>query len=116
MNDQELANAIKRASPGVASVPDFSEVFTRAEAQQRATRRRRFGVAGGGIAAAAVLIMLNNGPLIEPETNFVQVSDLLETTSWAAPSDVLLPAHTIDIYEDLPTLTVSTTPVEGALL
>jgi len=44
------------------------------------------------------------------------MADLLESTSWVAPSDVLLPKHEIDLYQDLPAFSVSTRPAEGALL
>ena len=47
---------------------------------------------------------------------YIELAELMGSTSWAAPSDVLMPEYEIDIYQDLPALMESTKPVEGALL
>ena len=50
-----------------------------------------------------------------PET-YIEVADLLETTYWSAPSDVLLPERKFDIYQDMPVLFESTESAGGTLL
>jgi hypothetical protein len=40
----------------------------------------------------------------------------MNSTLWSAPSDVLMPEHAIDIYQDIPDMPVSTDFIEGTLL
>ena len=47
---------------------------------------------------------------------YIEVADLLESTYWSAPSDVLLPDRQFDIYQELPVIFESTEPAGGALL
>ncbi len=47
---------------------------------------------------------------------FLIAAALLENTSWAAPSDVLLPQHRFDIYREIPAFIESTKLEEGTLL
>jgi hypothetical protein len=71
----------------------------------------------GAAAAAivgAVIVLLNSGS--PPTASYIEIADLMESTYWAAPSDVLLPDREFDIYQDLPVLFESTEPAEGALL
>jgi hypothetical protein len=41
---------------------------------------------------------------------------LMNSTTWTAPSDVLMPDHQFDIYRDIPVLDQSTISEEGTLL
>jgi hypothetical protein len=50
------------------------------------------------------------------EATYIEVAELLDSTYWFAPSDVLLPDREFDIYQDMPVLFESTEPAEGALL
>lgn len=117
-DDKHLAEALRRAAPDDASVPAFDDVFGRAEAQYERSQRRRFtGVAAAVASVAAVALLLtflSREEVAAPEP--VQLAGLLDSTSWVAPSDVLLPEHEFDIFEELPEPMRSTDPVEGALL
>jgi hypothetical protein len=63
----------------------------------------------------AAVIVLQSGTA-PPGPSYVEVADLMDSTYWSAPSDVLLPDREFDIYQDLPVLFESTEPAEGALL
>ena len=71
--------------------------------------------APGAVAAVAAVVVAFN--LQSPETtSYIEVAELLETTYWSAPSDVLLPEHEFDIYQEMPVIFESTEPAGGALL
>ncbi len=97
-------------------VPAFDETFAAAEAQAtRLTRRRRqaFGIAAAAaVAAIAASLLMPRGE----DWLYVDPEDLATGTTWVAPSDVLLPEHSIDIYRDIPVLIESTDSNGGALL
>ena len=57
--------------------------------------------------------MFGNAPVDE---SYVEVADLMDSTYWTAPSDVLLPDRQFDIYQDMPELFESTEPAGGTLL
>ena len=117
-DDKRLAEAIKQSAPEAAPAPRFDEVFERAEAQfERRVRRRYFGVAGAVASVAIVAVaLLVYAPEEGPQPERLQITGLLDSTSWVAPSDVLLPEHEFDIFEELPEPMESTEPAEGALL
>lgn len=117
-DDRLLAEALKRSAPEGAPAPSFDDVFGRAEAElDRRVRRRYFGVAGAVASAALVAIgLLVLAPEETPPAETLQITGLLDSTNWAAPSDVLLPEHEFDIFEELPEPMESTVPAEGALL
>ena len=116
MNDQDLANAVRDSAAKEATAPAFDEVWANAEARYHQSRRRYSWLAGAAAAVAAAVIVLNIGAPPENTIKFIEMAELMDSTSWAAPSDVLLPDHQIDLYQDLPTLIESTKPAEGALL
>lgn len=95
--------------------PPFDAVF--AAAGRRLSMRRRARYAAGAAAAAALVAaaVLMTG---QPAANggYIDTAELMATTSWRAPSDVLLPRRRIDLYENLPSISGSTGPAEGALL
>ena len=66
------------------------------------------------VAAVAVGLLLRTPPA--PDTSFVEMDELMSSTSWVAPSDVLLPEHQFDIYQELPSLLESTESAGGSLL
>jgi len=115
MNDQDLASAVRHSAPDVTA-PAFDKVWADAETRHRESRRRYAWLASAAAALAAIVVVLNIGAEPENTINFIELAELMESTSWVAPSDVLLPEHQIDLYQDLPTLIESTKPVEGALL
>ena len=96
------------------AVPPFDRVW-RAAARRAATlRQRRWLAAAAVIVFASALALYLQAP--RQEVQYIEVADLLETTYWSAPSDVLLPDSEFDIYQDMPVLFESTEPAEGALL
>ena len=48
--------------------------------------------------------------------DLISEDELLGTTSWSPPSDVLLPTRRTNIFNDLPALPESTGPVGETLL
>ncbi len=116
MNDQDLAKAIRDAAATDVPAPAFDEVWATAEAGYYQSRRRYAWFASAAATVAAIVIMLNIGTPPSIAYKYVEMAELMDSTSWTAPSDVLLPDHQIDLYQDLPTLTGSTKPAEGALL
>ena len=114
VDDAELARATRREFPDDAEAPSFDRTWAAAEARYRRSRRRYAGFAAAMVAAAAVLVVLNTGP--EPQDDSWIGDELLSSTSWSAPSDVLLPEREFDIYQDLPSLNTSTKAADGALL
>jgi hypothetical protein len=71
-------------------------------------------VAGAAAVIAAVVIGLyGKSPT---QDTYIHMADLMATTYWTAPSDVLLPDRKIDIYQDMPVLFESTEPAGGTLL
>ena len=106
-----------QAEAEAARTPEFGDVFAAAEAT--AGRRRGRVMAVGGVAAAlalfAIAVVLQLQP-VEQDWQFVDPDDFASSTSWSAPSDVLLPEHRFDIYGEIPVLIESTESSEGALL
>lgn len=118
-DDKHLAEALRRTAPEEASAPAFDDVFGRAEAQYERSQRRRFAGVAAAVASVAVVALVvtfvsTEDTVVVPEP--VQLAGLLDTTSWVAPSDVLLPEHEFDIFEELPEPMKSTESAEGALL
>jgi hypothetical protein len=113
--DKALRDKVTEAWPRPAdSDPGFSESWQAARERHAAGRRyyQRFAAAAAVIAVAVMALNL------EPATQetYIEVADLLETTYWTAPSDVLLPEREFDIYQDMPVLFESTEPAGGTLL
>lgn len=117
-DDRHIAEALKQGAPEPADPPHFDAVFGRAEAEYHWRTWRRYltvAAAVASVAAVAVALLIlapEEAPLPEP----LRVTGLLDSTSWAAPSDVLLPEHEFDIFEELPGPMESTESAEGALL
>lgn len=96
--------------------PGFDATWATAEA--RASARRNHGWMVGGAAVAAIAVAITVGLLRPAEQDWQFVNpDIFESgTSWVAPSDVLLPEHQFDIYNDIPVLIESTKTEGGTLL
>lgn len=98
--------------------PAFDDMWAAAETRQLRSRRRRR--AAGGVAAAAALIVITIGlwpghrAVVSDE--FLIADALMNSTSWSAPSDSLMPQHQFDIYQGIPLLDESTISQEGSLL
>ena len=113
-NDDTLRRRVREAWPKPSQVPPFEAAWTAAE-RRRHDRRYGygFGAAAAAVTAAAIILVSNGGA---PAESYVEVAELMNSTYWAAPSDVLLPEREFDIYQDLPALMESTEEVGGALL
>ena len=116
MSDQELASAVRRANPANSAAPSFGDVWSGAEKSYLLSKRRYAWFASAAAVVAAVVVALYAGAPTLNDNGYIELAELMDSTSWAAPSDVLMPEYEIDIYQDLPTLMESTKPVEGALL
>ena len=115
MNDSELANLLRRATPE-GQPPSFDATWRAAEARHRRSQRRNRGLAGLAATLAVVAIVVNALMPADDEVAYIEMAELLESTSWQAPSDVLLPTREFDIYQELPVLMESTNETGGALL
>ncbi len=115
-DDKRIAEALKKEAPEPVEAPRFDEVFERAEAEFHWQTWRRYLSVAGAVASVTVvaIALLVFAPDEAPES--LQITGLLDSTSWVAPSDVLLPEHEFDIFEELPEPMESTEPAEGALL
>ena len=117
-SDNNIRRALRaeQAQREAGRVPAFDDAFAAAEVQvARLSRRRK---AAFGIAAAGAVVAIT-ASLLAPrgeEWQYVNPDDLATSTAWVAPSDVLLPEHSIDIYRDIPVLIESTDGDGGALL
>ncbi len=95
--------------------PSFDRIWQAADARYVSAKRRYRRVASVAAIAAAVVVAWN-WQVPADETTYIEIAELLESTSWSAPSDVLLPNREFDIYQDMPVLFESTDPAGGALL
>lgn len=114
--DESIRDSLVRAWPDDGPAPAFDSVIAAAEARL-ARQRRRYGLfaaVAAGIAVVALGVSLSTPERIE--FRYVEPGELLGSTSWQAPSDVLLPEREVDIYRELPALMESTDTAEGALL
>ena len=97
-------------------MPDFDDVWEAASLRAVVVRRRQRVLAGSAAVAAVAAIAFAWLVPHEDEWRYIDAGGLLETTSWSAPSDSLLPEHQVDIYQDIPVLIESTGTNGGALL
>lgn len=114
--EQELRATLKQAAGPDPEPPAFASVWSRAEGSVARSRRRYTGLATAAAVVAVAVVGLRLSTPTADEPSYIEVAELLDSTSWAAPSDVLMPEYQFDIYEDLPAVPRSTKPVEGALL
>jgi hypothetical protein len=112
--DNGLRDQIRNTWPAPGREPAFSQVWQSARQRHAAVRRRNQQFAGAAVVVAAVVIaFFAESP---SEHSYIEVADLMESTYWTAPSDVLLPEREFDIYQDMPVLFESTEPAGGTLL
>lgn len=116
MNDHDLGKALKRAQAAAEAgrVSAFDSVWAEADRRLAVRRRRRIG---SGLAAA-VIVTAVAAMLLQSKTpawEYVDPDDFVTSTTWQAPSDVLLPEHRIDIYEEIPVL-IESTEIDGGTL
>jgi hypothetical protein len=98
--------------------PAFADVWAAAERQYERSRKRYAGIVG--IAAAIVLAVsafsIWSANEADMADDFLIADALMNSTQWSAPSDLLMPEHQFDIYQDIPFLMESTNTQEGSLL
>jgi hypothetical protein len=116
-SDDKLREQLKRAWRRGAGDrrPTFESSWQLAQGRYAAARRRYRRFASVAAITAAIVVGLN-ALTSKDEPTYIEVADLLESTYWSAPSDVLLPHREFDIYQDMPVLFESTKPAGGALL
>lgn len=117
MSDNETGKHIRQAFDAMhEKAPPFDELWTAAESQHRRERRRY--AAFGSIAAAVAVVVITFMSTKDGEVNdeYLIADSLLNDTHWTAPSDVLLPQHSIDIYREVPFQLEPTNFDEGSLL
>ena len=116
-SDEKLRERVRRAwrPAGHGERHSFNTVWAAAEQRHSAARRHYRRFAGAAAVVAAVLIAFNT-PAPQDGSPYIEITDLLESTYWSAPSDALLPDREFDIYQDMPVLFESTIPAGGALL
>jgi len=104
-----------QAARETGRVPEFGATWATAE-QRAGAARRRLGLIAGSAAAAVAAVAFSL--LVSPgdELRYIDAAELLESTSWSAPSDSLLPEYRFDVYQDIPVLIESTDTYGGALL
>lgn len=113
--DARLEKMLESAFERDDQAPPFDSTWAAAESRYRRRRRNRALVS----VAASVAIVAIVLSALQPEAvdaPMIEMGELLGTTSWQAPSDVLLPEHRFDIYQDLPDLIQSTDGTGEALL
>ena len=116
MKDSDFQDVLRRGMPAGGEPPSFDATWHAAEARYKRGRRRYAALAGLAATLAAVAIIVN-ALMPEPEQfAYIEMAELLETTSWQAPSVVLMPARDFDIYREVPVLIESTEEAGGALL
>ena len=118
-SERRLRDALRQGQSEAEAgrVPDFDTTWAAAEAAAQRGRRRitALGSLAAALALVAVVVVSQMRPA-ETDWQFVDPDEFANSTSWVAPSDVLLPEHQFDIYRDIPVLIESTGSEEGALL
>ena len=118
MNDEEMKEGLKKAfTAAERKPPSFSETMAAAESRQARSALRWKAVAG--LAAAAVLaitVSLIPEQQADLGDEYLIADALMNSTSWTAPSDLLMPEHQFDIYREIPFPDPSTISEEGSLL
>ncbi len=120
MNDEKLKQQLQDSLQSMqgGDVPEFDAMWANAEKQHGASRLRFQRIAGFTTAAAVAATAFMLWPLNGNNAAHIYLTkeDLMSSTQWVAPSDVLLPEHQFDIYSDLPVLIETNDIDEGSLL
>ena len=120
MSDNDIRDQLKDALGAVhkQEPPAFDAVWAAAESQHLKDRRRYATFSGIAAAVAMVTVVagLWSSEDAEMSDEYLIVDSLLNTTQWLAPSDVLMPQHEFDVYQEVPFLMESTNLNEGSLL
>lgn len=109
--ERRVARSIKAHD---MQAPEFDTLFSTAK-DRAANRRSRRHAAFALAAAASFAVLIVTWPQSDAPS-LISDEELLGSTSWSAPSDVLLPVRQTNIFDDLPALPESTGPVGETLL
>lgn len=120
MNEDEarMSSRVRTAMPQPDDVPQFDAVFAAAERRYRRRRgqRIRYGAAAAiGALVVTAFFVVDQEPPVQ-HGDYIEIAEIMNSTQWTAPSDVLLPRREFDVYTDLPDIPLSTDPAQGALL
>ena len=120
MNEETMKEAVNKslAARDAQPQPDFDKTWLAAEGRYLAWQRRQrtFIAVAASVALFAVLLTVMPPDEQAELPNFEIAAEMMKSTQWHAPSDVLMPEYSIDIYGDLPQLPESTDIYEGTLL
>jgi len=121
MDDKQIRDEVRKAAEAtqtVSRIPSFDETWVIAEAEAARMAKPRWHVGGVFVAAAvlALLVAIWPGRQDELSDDYMIADALLNSTSWTAPSDALLPNNQFDIYQEIPFLIESTNEQDGSLL
>lgn len=120
MNDEKLKQKLRDSLQSMQGddVPGFDAVWADAEKRHHESRLRYARFSGVATAVAIAVMVFMTWP--NDDTNvdgiYVTEEELMSSTRWYAPSDVLLPEYRIDIYGELPVLIHTNVLNEGSLL
>jgi hypothetical protein len=116
MNAEQIEKSLKGAFQAAeGKPPPFTETLAAAEQRVARSGTRLKAVTGMAAALVAALVFW---PAQESDVTdeFLIAESLLNSTTWSAPSDALMPEHQFDIYQETPFLNESTISPEGTLL
>ena len=117
--DKKLKAELKSSYDSkTGTAPDFDQTWLAAESRYRKSKRRYrtlTGIAASTALIAIVLSMQSQKP-VQPLQDMNLAGGMMSSTQWTAPSDVLMPKHSVDVYQDIPSLIKSIELPEGSLL
>jgi hypothetical protein len=120
MNEEAMREAVSKslAAKDAQPAPGFDETWLAAEGRYLAWKRRQRTFIGVAASVALFAVLLSVMPPDEQVElpDFEIAAGMMNSTQWSAPSDVLMPEYSIDIYGELPQLPGPTDIYEGTLL
>lgn len=102
--------------PRDAGEPSFALTWEAAERRADQGRRRLYMAAAAAVAVIGLALVVDIAEPPQESLEYIEVAELLNSTSWSAPSDALLPTRRVDVYQEVPNLLESTDVYGGALL
>ena len=102
--------------PQDAGEPSFALAWEAAERRADQGRRRLHMAAAAAVAVIGLVVVIDVAEPPQEALEYIEVAELLNSTSWMAPSDALLPTRRVDVYQEVPDLLESTDVYGGALL
>lgn len=120
MNEEQIRKLLNPAFDDARNhhAPAFDKVWASAEARYHRSARRYKVLAGlaATIALLAITAVFWSAQNADLRDDYLIADAFMNSTSWLAPSDSLMPVHRFDIYREIPFLIESTNSMEGTLL